>query len=181
LTPRGPAFEERAADRLEPGATQRRILAAQRSAVASDVLVTVGGASLGEADPVKRALDTAGFQPDFWRVRMRPGSPLSFGWLLRGSGAQPVFGLPGNRASAIVTFEVFVRPSLLRMAGHRRLHRRRLRCHAGEELQGGDRTGLLRVALGTGPGIAAGETLDVVLLDPAPAATDVSPLEGLGP
>jgi molybdopterin molybdotransferase len=189
------------------------LLAALGAAAPADVVVTVGGASMGEADLVKRALDTAGFRLDFWRVLMRPGSPFSFGWLPREVGAQPVFGLPGNPASAFVTFEVFVRPFLLRMAGHRRVHRRRLRCRAGEALGGGERTGLLRVWLDAGPGgivahttgpqasglirglaaaeglaivepgagVPAGDAVDVILLDSAPAATDVSPLERPGP
>ncbi|NIP79179.1 MAG: molybdopterin molybdenumtransferase MoeA, partial [Gemmatimonadetes bacterium] len=66
-----------------------------------------------EADFVKRVLDDAGFELDFWRVKMRPGSPVSFGWLPRGQRRQAVFGLPGNPSSAFVTFEVFVRPFLL--------------------------------------------------------------------
>ena len=97
----------------------------------ADVLVTTGGASMGEADMVKRVLETKSFELDFWRVRMRPGSPVSFGWLPRGKRRQPVFGLPGNPSSAFVTFEVFVRPFLLALAGHRRVRRRRVVCTAG--------------------------------------------------
>jgi len=100
----------------------------------ADALVTTGGASMGEADLVKRALDTAGFELDFWRVRMRPGSPISFGWLDRGGRRQPVFGLPGNPSSAFVTFEVFVRPYLLRRAGHRNVYRRIVTCTAEERI-----------------------------------------------
>lgn len=89
----------------------------------ADVLVTVAGASMGEADLFKRVLDRMGFTLEFWRVRMRPGSPVSFGFLeRRGADALPVFGLPGNPASAFVTFHVLVRPYLLAMAGHTGLH-----------------------------------------------------------
>ena len=95
---------------------------------ACDVLITVGGASMGDADLVKRVLDELGFEQDFWRVRMRPGSPFGFGWLPRGGQRQPVFGLPGNPASAFVTFEILVRPFLLALAGHRRTSRRRVHC-----------------------------------------------------
>lgn len=116
----------------------------------ADVLVTVGGASMGEADLVKRVLDDEGFQQDFWRVNMRPGSPFSFGWLPRGDARQPVFGLPGNPASAYVTFEIFVRPFLRALAGHRAVHRLRLRGRAGHEFQGGKRTLFLRVTLDAG-------------------------------
>jgi molybdopterin molybdotransferase len=94
----------------------------------TDVLVTVGGASMGEADLVKRVMDELGYEPDFWRVRMRPGSPVGFGWLPRGKHRQPVFSLPGNPASAFVTFEVFVRPFLRRLGGHGRTDRRRITC-----------------------------------------------------
>lgn len=77
-----------------------------------DVLVTTGGASMGERDLLKRILLDMPFRLDFWRVRVRPGSPMSFGHLQRGSGDLPVFGLPGNPASAFVTFHVFVAPYL---------------------------------------------------------------------
>ena len=116
----------------------------------ADVLVTVGGASMGEADLVKRVLDEEGFEQDFWRVNMRPGSPFSFGWLPRGDARQAVFGLPGNPASAFVTFEIFVRPFLRALAGHRAVHRLRLRGRAGHEFQGGKRTLFLRVTLDGG-------------------------------
>lgn len=122
---------------------------ALRASAHADVLVTVGGASMGEADLVKRTLERVGFRQDFWRVRMRPGSPFSFGWLAWPGGEQPVFGLPGNPSSAFVTFEVFVRPFLLALAGHRRIHRRRLWCTAGEDLEGSKRTLFVRVRLET--------------------------------
>ncbi len=100
-----------------------------------DVLVTVGGASMGEADLVKRVLEDLGYEQDFWRVRMRPGSPFGLGWLPRGGSArQPVFGLPGNPASAFVTFEVFVRPFLLALAGHARHARPTVRCSSTEPI-----------------------------------------------
>jgi molybdopterin molybdotransferase len=79
-----------------------------------DVLLTVGGASMGEADLLKDVLEDLGMRLDFWRVRMRPGSPLSLGWL---PGDLPVLSLPGNPASAFVTFQLFARPLLRRMSG----------------------------------------------------------------
>ena len=100
-----------------------------------DVLVTIGGASMGDADLVKRVLDDMGFALDFWRIRMRPGSPLAFGHLTTPSGGrQAVFSLPGNPASAYVTFELFVRPFLRAMSGCERPHRRTLPCRAAEEI-----------------------------------------------
>lgn len=75
-----------------------------------DVLVTTGGASMGEKDLLKRILLDMPFRLGFWRARVRPGSPISFGHLQRGGRDLPVFGLPGNPASAFVTFHVFVIP-----------------------------------------------------------------------
>ena len=121
------------------------------NAADADALVTIGGASMGEADLVKRVLDDLGFEQSFWRVRMRPGSPFGFGWLPRQGRMQPVFGLPGNPSSAFVTFELFVRPFLLTLAGHRNVLRRTLRCVAGELLKGpADLTCFLRVGLDSG-------------------------------
>ena len=77
-----------------------------------DALVTTGGASMGEKDLLKKVLLRLGFDLDFWRARVRPGSPLSFGHLPREGTPLPVFGLPGNPASAFVTFHVFVTPYL---------------------------------------------------------------------
>ena len=78
-----------------------------------DLLVTTGGASMGERDLLKRILLRLPFQLDFWRARVRPGSPLSYGRLRTDEVEElPVFGLPGNPASAFVTFHVFVAPYL---------------------------------------------------------------------
>ena len=90
---------------------------------------------MGEADLVKRVLEDMSFELDFWRARVRPGSPISFGLLPMGEGkARPVFGLPGNPASSFVTFEIFVRPFLRRLAGHDKIHRPVVRCVAGDPL-----------------------------------------------
>jgi molybdopterin molybdotransferase len=89
------------------------LAAALRAAEGCDILVSMGGVSVGEKDLVKEALSRAGTRLDFWRVAMRPGKPITFG--LRGRTV--VFGLPGNPASALVTHELFVRPALRRLAG----------------------------------------------------------------
>lgn len=62
-----------------------------------------------------------GTEVEFWRVRIRPGSPFAFGWFGGRSGI-PWFGLPGNPVSTSVTFQLFVAPALLKMAGHRMVH-----------------------------------------------------------
>jgi molybdopterin molybdotransferase len=80
-----------------------------------DAVISSAGVSVGDHDQVKAALDEMGMQRLFWRASIRPGSPLTFGLL----GGRPFWGLPGNPVSAMVTFEVFLRPALRKMMGHR--------------------------------------------------------------
>ncbi|MFP3948809.1 MAG: gephyrin-like molybdotransferase Glp [Gemmatimonadota bacterium] len=149
----------------------RSILERLDEAVSADVLVTMGGASMGEADLLKRVMFERGYQLDFWRVRIRPGSPFSLGFLPRESASEtapsgradvrgrrapgllPVFGLPGNPGSAYVTFQLFVRPFLLALAGHRRIHRPVVRARMAEALESpGHLTHFFRVRLSEGAG-----------------------------
>jgi molybdopterin molybdotransferase len=116
----------------------------------ADVLITLGGASMGTADRVKVVLGRRRFELDFWRVRMRPGSPFSFGHLPRSDGAPrlPVFGLPGNPASAFVTFLVLVRPFLMVLMGRRDPHLPTVVARTGAELPAHpERTQFVRVRL----------------------------------
>jgi molybdopterin molybdotransferase len=83
------------------------------SAHAYDLLVTTGGASVGEHDLVQAALGGEGFELGFWRIAMRPGKPLIWGRL----GRTPVLGLPGNPVSAIVCGVVFLIPAIARLSG----------------------------------------------------------------
>jgi molybdopterin molybdotransferase len=78
-----------------------------------DMLVTTGGASVGDHDLVIEALKARGMTLDFWQIAMRPGKPLLFGQL----GATPVLGLPGNPVSAMVCSILFLLPALARMSG----------------------------------------------------------------
>ncbi len=91
--------------------------AATRAALAAgleaDVLITSGGVSVGEHDLVRAALADLGVEEVFWRVAVRPGKPVAFGT----RGATLVFGLPGNPVSALVGFELFVRPAILALQG----------------------------------------------------------------
>jgi molybdopterin molybdotransferase len=86
---------------------------AAHAASGADLLVTTGGASVGDHDLVQAGLARHGFALDFWKIAMRPGKPLIFGRL----GAMPVIGLPGNPVSAFVCGVVFVVPAIARLCG----------------------------------------------------------------
>ncbi len=92
----------------------------------ADVLVTTGGVSMGAFDVVKQALSELG-TVEFVRVAMQPGKPQGFGHL---SGKVPIFCLPGNPVSSLVSFEVFVRPAIRKLLGKRNLQRARVRAVA---------------------------------------------------
>jgi molybdopterin molybdotransferase len=93
-----------------------------RASVDCDAIVTSGGVSVGDLDIVRVVLEKRGGGTMRWmQVAIRPAKPLAFG-TLEGSGT-PVFGLPGNPVSAMVSFELFVRPGVRRIAGHRAAHR----------------------------------------------------------
>jgi molybdenum cofactor synthesis domain-containing protein len=109
--------------RDRPGELEQALAAALTRA---DILVTSGGVSMGELDLLKPLLARAA-QVHFGRVRMKPGKPLTFATLPvhRTDGAidpsrpaRPIFALPGNPVSSLVTFQLFVRPAMRRMAGH---------------------------------------------------------------
>ncbi|BBK37315.1 molybdopterin molybdenumtransferase MoeA [Allostella sp. ATCC 35155] len=89
------------------------LVALAEGARGADLLVTTGGASVGEHDLVRSVLGEAGLQLDFWQIAMRPGKPLMFG-ALRGT---PMLGLPGNPVSALVCAVLFLRPAMARLAG----------------------------------------------------------------
>jgi molybdopterin molybdotransferase len=80
----------------------------------ADLFLTSGGVSVGDYDVVKDVLGAEG-RMQFWQVNMRPGKPLAFGLL---PGGVPLIGLPGNPVSAMVSFEQFARPAILKMLGH---------------------------------------------------------------
>ena len=84
-----------------------------RDAAGLDLLVTTGGASVGDYDLVQQALGREGLALDFWKIAMRPGKPLLFGRL----GEVPVLGFPGNPVSTGVCAIVFLRLALQRMLG----------------------------------------------------------------
>jgi molybdopterin molybdotransferase len=89
------------------------IAEAAAAAHAFDLLVTTGGASVGEHDLIQQALGNEGFELGFWKIAMRPGKPLIWGRL----GRTPVLGLPGNPVSAMVCGVVFLIPAIARLSG----------------------------------------------------------------
>jgi len=116
------------------GDDKEAVAAALRDGAARcDALVTSGGVSVGDLDVVKLVLDDlSGGTMRWMQVAIKPAKPLAFGHLA-GTGT-PVFGLPGNPVSAMVSFELFARPALRRMAGQRQLERPRLRARATTDL-----------------------------------------------
>jgi molybdopterin molybdotransferase len=86
-----------------------------RQGTRADVLISSAGVSVGDYDFAKDALGDLGMEMTFWQISMKPGKPLAFGTIQ----GKPVFGLPGNPVSSMISFEEFVRPSLLKMMGHR--------------------------------------------------------------
>ncbi|HOY61742.1 MAG TPA: molybdopterin molybdotransferase MoeA [bacterium] len=99
------------------------------AAESCDVIITTGGVSVGDFDLVKAVLGDLG-KINFWKINMKPGKPLAFGTL----GGKPLFGLPGNPVSTMVAFEMFVRPSLLKMMGVREILRPRLQAKLACEI-----------------------------------------------
>ena len=111
----------------DPAAIRDRIVAGLASA---DVILTSGGVSVGAFDFTRQVVTELGAELRLWRVRMRPGAPIGFGLI----GGTPWLGLPGNPVSAMVTFELFARPVLRRMAGHTLLFRRPVRVRLAESV-----------------------------------------------
>ncbi|HTJ73740.1 MAG TPA: gephyrin-like molybdotransferase Glp [Acidimicrobiales bacterium] len=104
--------------------------AIERGVAECDAVLTSGGVSVGDFDYVKAVLDRLG-EMHWWQVAVRPAKPLAFGTVK----ATPVFGLPGNPVSALVSFELFARPALRKMAGHAELFRPETPAVADEPLR----------------------------------------------
>jgi len=111
------------------------IAEAARSARGCDMLVTTGGASVGEHDLVQAALGPQGFALDFWQIAMRPGKPLIWGSL----GQVPVLGLPGNPVSALVCAIQFLLPALARLSGGAASPPPTIRVRAGAAMAANDK------------------------------------------
>jgi molybdopterin molybdotransferase len=162
-----------------------------RGAAGADLLVTTAGVSVGEHDLMRDVLQEMGGELKMWRVAMRPGAPLGFGSL----HGKPWIGLPGNPVSTMVTFELFVRPAIRRLQGQTLPFRRtvpvavdepitlgpklrhylRAVVHDGKaRLTGPQGSGILTsmvranallIVPADTPAVAAGATLNALLLD----------------
>ncbi len=125
--------------------TQEALDALVREGLQADVLVSTGGVSVGDYDLVHGAFAAAGVSDVFWKVRIKPGKPVRFGVAPSGSLA---IGLPGNPVSAMVTFELFVRPALRTLLGDPRPHRPTRRVRLARPLRAPEtRTELYRARL----------------------------------
>ena len=101
------------------------------SAEECDLILTSAGVSVGDMDHTRDVFEELGGELKFWKVKMRPGAPLAFG-LLNGI---PWIGVSGNPVSAMVSFELFVRPALRKMQGHAALFRRTVAVTVDEEIK----------------------------------------------
>lgn len=110
--------------------TQETLERSLRDGLVADAIITSGGVSVGEYDYVKAALEAVGTSMDFWKVSMTPGRPLAFGAIEE----TVVFGLPGNPVASMVTFELFMRPALLKMQGYTHLYRPTIRAVLQEDI-----------------------------------------------
>ncbi|MDA8427879.1 MAG: molybdopterin molybdotransferase MoeA [Geobacteraceae bacterium] len=102
-----------------------------REGLRADVLITSAGVSAGDCDLVRDILEELGARQLFWKVGIKPGGPTAFALY----GSTPVFSLPGNPVSTMITFEEFVRPALLRMQGQQRVLRPLFKATLREELK----------------------------------------------
>ena len=101
------------------------------TALHSDLIISSGGVSVGDFDFVKNVMEEIGNSMHFWQVAMRPGKPLAFGDIQ----GVPLFGLPGNPVSVMVSFEQFVRPCLLKMQGHTKIFRETIKAVNAQEIK----------------------------------------------
>ncbi|MBI5746604.1 MAG: molybdopterin molybdotransferase MoeA [Nitrospirae bacterium] len=102
-----------------------------RDGLTSDVILISGGVSMGDYDFVKDVLAEMGMEMKFWKVSMKPGQPLAFGTIK----GKPVFGLPGNPVSAMVSFYQFVMPALKKMGGQKALYLNTIDALSDENLE----------------------------------------------
>lgn len=109
---------------------RKDLIAKFMAALRADIVISSGGVSVGDYDLVKDIMKEVGDGMQFWQVAMRPGKPLAFGSM----EGVPLFGLPGNPVSSMISFEQFIRPSILKMTGHRNIFRQAVRATLLEDI-----------------------------------------------
>ena len=120
--------------------TKKSTMAKILAGLDADIIITSGGVSVGEKDYVKEVIEELGGEILLWKVNMKPGKPFAFA-LLKG---KPVYALPGNPVAAMMTFELFVRPAILKMTGRQRIFRPVVKATVTKELKNkGDRPHLV--------------------------------------
>jgi len=132
----------------------------RRALDSAQVILTTGGASVGEHDVIPEAWELAGIETVFWKVAIKPGKPLRFGVYSRSDAPDTlVFALPGNPLSALTNFELFVHPVLRGLAGASPTRSPQIRLPLARAMKGArDRLWLVRAGLGAGD---AGATVEV--------------------
>ena len=139
--------EESGAEAIDLGIaldTEESLETLAAGAKGADMLVTIGGVSVGDHDLVRTVLGDMGLDVDFWRIAMRPGKPLMFGRL----GETAMLGLPGNPVSALVCGLIFLRPAIARMLGLGETSARRGKAELGRDVAANDcREDYLRATL----------------------------------
>ena len=109
------------------------LIAKFQSAMRADIIISSGGVSVGDYDLVKDIMQEVGSRMQFWQVAMRPGKPLAYGR----AGNVPMFGLPGNPVSSMISFEQFIRPAILKMMGHQNIFRKTVRAVLHDDIKKG--------------------------------------------
>ena len=129
---------------IVPDTLEATVAALERAFAENDAVLTSGGVSVGDHDHVRPAIERLDGSLDFWKVAVKPGKPFVLGQV----GGKPVFGMPGNPVSAIITYLLMVRPALLKMQGASewRLAKRSGRL-ADELVNKGDRRHFVRVTI----------------------------------
>lgn len=107
------------------------LLARFQAAMRADIIISSGGVSVGDYDLVKDIMQEVGSRMQFWQVAMRPGKPLAYGRI----GSVPLFGLPGNPVSSMISFEQFIRPAILKMMGHQAIFRKTVSAVLQEDIE----------------------------------------------
>jgi molybdopterin molybdotransferase len=116
------------------------IVALAKASKSADLIISTGGVSVGEEDHIKAAVDALG-ELNMWRIKLKPGKPLAYGRV----NDIPIFGLPGNPASALITFSLFARPYLTKLQGGSVIAALKFKVIAGfEHLKAGTREEYMR-------------------------------------